>query len=75
MNRLRWWKYACQSSASFLSVHGTCHTAAPGKVTVGNPASLARRPYSESSHLMKTGSERPIWASTSDGIRHMNQPL
>ena len=47
-------------AASFLSVHGTCHTAAPGKVTVGKPASLARSPNSQSSHLMKIGSDRPI---------------
>ena len=64
MKRLRWWKKACQSRASFLSVHGTCQTAAPGKLTVGYPACLARRPYSESSHLMKKGRLRPISRTT-----------
>ena len=33
--RLRAWKYACQSSVSSFSCHGTCQTATPGRVTVG----------------------------------------
>ena len=73
--RLRSWKYACQSSESSLSVHGTCHTAAPGKETVGTPALRARRPYSESSHLMKKGRLKPIRRTTEVGIRHIHQPL
>ena len=44
---------------SSLSVHGTCHTAAPGSDTVGWPARAARRPNSASSHLMKNGMDRP----------------
>ena len=34
-NRLRRWKYACQSMASSLSLHAMCQIAAPGSVTVG----------------------------------------
>ena len=43
-NRLRRWKYACQSMASSLSLHAMCQIAAPGSVTVGYPCSPARRP-------------------------------
>ena len=44
-------------------------------VTVGNPAAWARTPYSESSHLMKSGRLSPISRTTSIGIRHMNHGL
>ena len=75
MMRLRRWKYACQSIVSSFSCHGTCQTATPGSVTVGKPASPARRPNSASSHLMNMGSDRPISRITLVGIRHIHQPL
>ena len=34
-NRLRRWKYACQSMASSLSLQAMCQIAIPGIVTVG----------------------------------------
>lgn len=75
ISRLRVWKYAVQSVASFLSVHGMCQIAAPGSVTVGNPCPPARREYSESSCLMNSGSGRPVRSMTSRGNRHIHQPL
>ena len=60
---------------SSLSVHGTCHTADPGRETVGTPAAPARKPNSASSHLMKKGIDSPTSRSTEVGIRHIHQPV
>ena len=73
--RLRRWKYACQSMASSLSLHAMCQIAAPGNVTVGYPASFARKPYSQSSHLMNSGSGCLSSSATWRGIMHIHQPL
>ncbi|CPU64984.1 Uncharacterised protein [Mycobacteroides abscessus] len=72
---MRSWKYACHPTRSSLSAQETCHTAAPGSETVGKPWARARRPYSASSHLMKTGSESPTSRMTAVGMRHIHQPL
>ncbi|OUD80768.1 hypothetical protein BC477_19970 [Clavibacter michiganensis subsp. michiganensis] len=44
-------------------------------MTVGTPTSLARSAYSASSHLMKTGSDRPTCLIVETGMRHIHQPL
>ena len=69
------WKYACQSIASSLSAQAMCQMATPGHVTVGKPASFARSAYSLSSHLINSGSGRPIFSATTRGNRFIHQPL
>ena len=58
-SRLRGGSRPASRCASSLSAQDTCQTAAPGSDTVGIAGSRARSPYSASSHLMKSGSDRP----------------
>ena len=66
---------ACHSTESSLVRNATCHTAAPGRLTVGTPMSAARRLYSASSHLRNRGSTNPSRRTTSSGNWHIHQPL
>src|SRR5215469_18939627 len=52
-----------------------CHAATPGMDTVGYPFLPARTAYSASSHLMNSGTARPISLMIFVGIRHIHQPL
>ena len=73
--RFRAWKNACHSTESSFVRNATCQTAAPGRLTVGTPASAARRLYSASSHLRNSGSTNPSRRTTSSGNWHIHQPL
>ena len=75
IQRLRCVKYSSQPRAGSLSCQPMCHTATPGRLIVGTPCSLARKPYSISSNLMNTGKPSPIVRMVSVGIRQNHHPL
>ena len=63
-------------AASFLSVHGTCQTAAPGKRHRREAGAPARTPNSRVVPLDEQRQAEPDLARAPRvGIRHMNQPL